>query len=106
MGFLFPMTGVTFPFTYIPNLLIIAKAFPLRKSCRPWSLYGAICVSGHPNRSIRQPPCSGFFCRNACRNSSTHNEKWRKTHVFLQSVNNQGNKGFELAFVSYCLSDV
>lgn len=61
MGFLFPMTGVTFPFTYIPNLLITAKAFPLRKSCRPWSLYGAICVSGHPNRSIRQPPCSGFF---------------------------------------------
>lgn len=61
MGFLFPMTGVTFPFTYIPNLLITAKAFPLRKSCRPWSLYGAICVSGHPNQSIRQPPCSGFF---------------------------------------------
>lgn len=44
MGFLFPMTGVTFPFTYIPNLLITAKAFPLRKSCRPWSLYGAIMV--------------------------------------------------------------
>lgn len=106
MGFLFPMTGVTFPFTNIPNLLITAKAFPLRKSCRPWSLYVSICVFGHLNLLIRQPPYGGFFCRNACRKNSVQNEKWRKTRGFLQSANNQESKGFETAFVSYCLSDV